>query len=126
MDLAPSKGIAIDIERLAARLGVPEVSLRASRERASVPELRPVPEALEHKGREPVIVAPELQAAAQALCEDLRGAGRAVATYEVERALIDEGGYAETRLCREHGASTLALLRGVRTGLVAEGLLAAL
>ncbi|MGH8569671.1 MAG: FeoB small GTPase domain-containing protein, partial [Gammaproteobacteria bacterium] len=126
MDLARSKGIAIDVERLAARLGVTVVPLVASREEG-IDALRfALVEALEHKGREPVIVAPELQAAAQALCENLRGAGRAVAAYEVERALIDEGGYAETRLCREQGASTLALLRGARTGLVAEGSVAAL
>ncbi|MGH8577638.1 MAG: ferrous iron transport protein B, partial [Gammaproteobacteria bacterium] len=126
MDLARSKGIAIDVERLAARLGVPVVPLVASREEG-IDALRfALVEALEHKGREPVIVAPELQAAAQALCENLQGAGRAVAAYEVERALIDEGGYAETRLCREHGASTLALLRGVRTGLAAGGSVAAL
>jgi ferrous iron transport protein B len=126
MDLARSKGMAIDIERLAARLGVPVVPLVASREKGIDALRLALSEALEHKGREPMIVAPELQEAAQALCEDLRGAGLVVAPYEVERALIDEGGYAETRLCREHGASTLALLRGVRAGLAAEGSVAAL
>ncbi len=126
MDLARAKGIAIDIDRLAVRLGVPVVPLVASRGEGIDTLRHLLGVLLESRDREPLIVAPELQAAARALCEDLRGAGRTVAPYEVERALIDEGGYAETRLCREHGASTLARLREARARLAAEGSVAGL
>ncbi len=126
MDLAGAKGIAIDAEGLAAELGVPVVPLVASRDEGIDALRLALSEALGRERRAPLIVTPEIQEAARALCEDLQGAGRHTAAYEVERALIDEGGYAESRLCRLHGAATLTRLREARARLAAGGAVAAL
>jgi ferrous iron transport protein B len=123
MDLAGSKGIAIDVDGLSVRLGVPVVPLVASRGEGIDALRLALAEALARRVREPLRIAPELHQAARQVCERLGGGP---AAYEVERALIDEGGYAEARLGREQGPEALALLQEVRTRLGAGGSIAAL
>ncbi len=126
MDLARAKGIAIDVERLAGCLGVPVVPLVASREEGIEDLRRALGETLERTSRTPLVVIPELKAAARELCMESREAGRETDPYELERALIDEGGYAETRLGREHGVAILDRLREARGRIAGNGSVAAL
>ena len=108
MDVARSRGIDIDVERLSARLGVPVVPMCAKR-RQGLDELRDAIRSVldgEPDAPPPRTVFPEsLVRQVEALCAiSANGAsGRSLSRFEAFRALVDKGGYAEERLQNELG-----------------------
>ncbi len=122
-DLAPAKGIRIDAGALERRLGVPVVPVMAARGEGIDALRAALATALE--GCRPVpSVVPEIKAAARRLAAGWADAG--VAEYDVERALIDEGGYAEERLGLRAGPGWRELLKEARRALAEGQSLAAL
>jgi ferrous iron transport protein B len=106
MDLAESRGIEIDVERLQAALGTPVIPLCASRGEG-VEQLRAaLKQALVRKAA-PACARPQfsavLLAEADALCADMRARSavlkRSATPTEAFRVLVDKGGFAETRVC---------------------------
>jgi len=105
MDVAQTKGISIDVEKLSATLGVPVVAICANKGKG-LPELRAV---LKQTVLDPKVPAGPLphftdamSAEIDALRADLSREGnklkRDVNRLEAFRVLVDKGGYAETRL----------------------------
>ena len=100
VDVAESQGASIDAAALAEALGAPVIPMCAARGQG-LDDLR---QALESTlgqaapARPPVD--PALQEAAAALAQELSGAERNISTLEASRALVDAGGYAETRLLK--------------------------
>ncbi|TDJ64408.1 MAG: ferrous iron transport protein B [Proteobacteria bacterium] len=98
MDLCKSQGTEIDVARLSAALRVPVIPMCATRGEG-LPELRTaIDDALRTAPAERPAIDKMLRGAAQQLALELDGTGRTLSTIEVERALIDSGGYAEHRL----------------------------
>ena len=101
MDVAEDRGIAVDAARLAQRLGVAVVPVRAHR-RQGVDQLRRAMERAMDDGSLPASH-PDLPQALSAEAESLqRAAAEAglnhLSRLEALRALVDVGGYAERRL----------------------------
>ena len=97
MDLAPECGITIDVERLAKELCVPVVPVVASR-REGIDALRnALNEAITSRPVPDLKINRRLYEASRELSDALRALGHDLMRLEVERALIDEGGFAEAR-----------------------------
>lgn len=114
MDVAAKRGITIDIAGLSAALQAPVVPLVATK-REGLEALR---QALSQTLATPVMPAilrvPEITQAAQNLADQLGLQGR-LAAYTVERALIDAGGHAESRLLKQYpNMITAANLKNLR------------
>jgi ferrous iron transport protein B len=118
IDVAEAHGIKIDVERLAANLGVPVVPIQANKGRG-LDRLRQV--VAETASRQPGDRLPrvpfpevferEVAALREALGED-------VPVYLVERLLLDVGGYTESRLLPRYPA--LATLLPAARGRLAD------
>jgi len=100
MDLAKSHGTEIDVEALAAALGVPVIPMCATRG-DGLPELHAaIDHAVRTRGARRPVIDEALRSAATRLASDLDSAEHPVTALETERALIDLGGYAEQRLLK--------------------------
>jgi len=113
IDIAAAQGTAIDITALESSLGAPVVPICATRGEG-FDELRA---AVAHVLKTPVasrtVVDKALRSAAETLAQEILDGGLPLSTLEIERALIDTGGYAEQRLLQSHPEfeSRLAALR---------------
>lgn len=128
MDVAKSRGIAIDVERLSADLGVPVVPIQANSKHNLTALLDAIVKA---RGSAPPTLKPEFPATFSAAVADLNGFltngvqsknGTASAElYLLQRALLDTGGQTEKTLIERHGSRVIAELERLRTRLNAEG-----
>lgn len=121
-DVAAANGMEIDLPALTRRLGVPVLSIQANRKRG----IRELTQALiEAAGAAPPTDGPVFPAAfdeeVQRLTDLLKERGRPLPTYLVERALLDVGGFSETRVIEAAGPSARAELSGARERLAAAG-----
>lgn len=126
VDHARSKGITIDPAELGARLESRVVPVVASRAEG-IDRLRAaLAEALVARDGSSIVVFPEVREAACGLAAECLARGIDVNAHEVERALVDEGGYAEQRLLREGHGALEARLKEIREVLAGGQALAAL
>lgn len=113
-DLLEAQGITLDQRELASALGVPLVPIAAATG-AGLDTLREIlRETIAHGTPSPVRISPALREAADEIVATLRARGVEAAAPEVERALIDAQGYAETRLVARAGDESRALLEAAR------------
>jgi ferrous iron transport protein B len=122
IDLATKRGISIDTEQLAARLGVPVVPVVANSGKGTAVVKTALDEALHNKAPEQPSLTPEIRAAAEKLVSTTAD----TTVFEAERALIDRGGAAEARLIDRHGDSLHEKLESLRNELSTECTTAAL
>ncbi len=117
-DLCATQGVRIDLPRLGAALGVPVVPIAAA-QGTGLEELRvELARAVQGEGRiSPLRVNAPLRAAATELAAELEARGVMAAPPEIERALVDEHGYAERRLTERAGDTLTTRLQAVRQGL---------
>jgi len=117
-DLCETQGVRLDLPRLGAALGVPVVPIAAARG-AGLSALRAeIERAVQGKGRaSPLRINAPLRDAAAALAAELEARGVLAAPAEIERALVDEQGYAERRLTERAGDELTARLTAVRQAL---------
>jgi ferrous iron transport protein B len=113
IDVAKSQGATIDAAALSAALGAPVVPMCAARGEGLDDLRRALETALDGSAAARKPVDPALHDAAAGLARELSNPGDTVSTLEAVRALIDAGGYAETRLLhkRPAAASRLAAIR---------------
>ena len=98
MDVADKRGVDIDANALQRELGVPVVPMCAARGDGLDALHTALAAALgSHPAPRPA-VDPELRAAALELCRETSEDDRGFDVLEMERALIDAGGYAEQRV----------------------------
>ena len=116
-DLLEAQGIALDLLQLEAALGVPLVPIAAARGGGLERLREALSEAIAHGKPSPVCISPALRRAAADLASTLRARGIDAQTVEVERALIDEQGYAEQRLIERAGVALHERLQAVRQSL---------
>lgn len=98
MDLAAANGTVIDIEQLSVALQAPVVPMSAARGEGLDKLHQAVDEALHRAPVERPVVDQALRTTAQRLATELSATGSPLTPLDVERALIDKGGYAEQRL----------------------------
>ena len=98
MDLAESRNTVIDIERLASMLGAPVIPMCATSGEGLQDLQTAVDAALHATPAARPAIDQVLNAAAFGLAAELNDIDHPVSAPEVERALIDVGGYAECRL----------------------------
>lgn len=113
VDVAESQGAHIDAAALSQALGAPVIPMCASRGQG-LDELRDaLASVLDGDAPPRAPVDPALHEAAAALAQELSGSGRTISTLEASRALVDAGGYAETRLLNAapEAASRIATIR---------------
>ena len=113
IDVAKSQGATIDAAALSAALGAPVVPMCAARGEGLDDLRRALETALDGTAAARKPVDPALHDAAAGLARELSSPDDTVSTLEAVRALIDAGGYAETRLLhkRPAAASRLAAIR---------------
>jgi ferrous iron transport protein B len=118
VDIARQRGIEVDADRLAKRLGVPVVPVVATDAETVVPLVRALEHALRTPPHRPEIELPaEILQAAASLQDDPAPQGVAPAAL---RVLIDENGCAEERYL--HAGGDADRLRAARQGLRAAGI----
>lgn len=113
-DLLDTQGITLDLDRLATALGVPLVPIAAARGSGLEPLRAALSSAIASGQPSPLRVNPALFATAQTLSSELAARGVDAAPAEVERALIDDAGYAERRLIERAGEEVRAQLQMLR------------
>ena len=114
VDRLDDAGIALDVEALAARLGVPVVPVAAA-ENQGIEALRTtLAEALASPRRARLAINPALDEATVALTAQFGGRESVQGDMALRRALIDVDGHAESRLVQKHGAPLTAALDAAR------------
>ncbi len=103
VDLAEARSIAIDADELARRLTCSVVPVIATGGAGVEAVKTALAQALLHAPLPYVSLSLDVRQTAKALARDLAPPGETLEAYEFERALIDEGGYAEARLGRRFG-----------------------
>lgn len=98
MDLVTANGISIDIQKLSAALKVPVVPMCAARGEGLEMLEQAIDETLNQRPSDHPIIDQALRGAAIELVAELSTDTNLVNAIEIERALIDKGGYAEQRL----------------------------
>ncbi len=114
VDAAEKRGIRIDARRLGELLHATVVPTVASKGVGLETLRQALDAAVLHGTPAEISILPELRAAARDLAEALRDRGIAISDYAVERALIDQGGYAERRLLQRAGEALRERLAAVR------------
>lgn len=121
MDLAQQRGLTIDVERLAQRLGVPVVPVVATQPASVRPLVRAIAAAVGAAAPVARVALPEaLEREAAALAE---AAGVSSSVAEARRVLLDREGYAERHYLERGGER--AKLGAARATLAAAGVDAA-
>ncbi len=131
IDVAEGQGLKIDVDRLAARLGVPVIPIQANKGRGLEQLKRAVHEAAQAGAAAP---GPEFPAAFEREVEQLENhLGGRVPPFLVRRMLLDVGGFTEQRFVQNtdrvpstatqpHGNSELSeLVRSARQRLASAG-----
>ena len=98
LDLATANGTTIDVEQLSAALQAPVVPMSAARAEGLEELHQAIDDTLAKMPADHPVVDQSLRAAAVDLSAELNTLGSPLSPIEVERALIDKGGYAEQRL----------------------------
>lgn len=113
MDIAESQGTVIDAEALASAIGAPVVAMCATRGEGLDQLNEALDSALHGANREANVIDPVLRTSAARLAAESHDGKHTFATIDIERALIDIGGYAEQRLldAAPHMRSRLETLR---------------
>ncbi len=102
MDVARSRGIALNVNTLEHELQCAVMPMVASRSEG-IEALR---SALERHPRAPrLMLMPAVKEAADRLADEFRPLGRAIVPHDIERALVDEGGLVLERLRTVAGGS---------------------
>lgn len=125
IDLARRRGIEIDTDALATKLGVPVVPVVASSE-TGIDELKSALQ--EATGRQALAgdsLIPDIRAAATRISEQLGLPAKQFSTTDIERALIDKDSAGEDRLLQVAGDAGGQLLNRFRQELSADVPLAA-
>jgi len=130
MDLASKRGITVDPDALSAELGVKVVPVVAS-SGSGTTNLKKVIEKMISSGPDtqhgvPSSLIPEIHSAAIQLTTELSGSDKEAQVFETERAIIDKGGAAESRLSKQQGDTLLHTLDSIRAKLNPNGTVAAL
>ena len=103
MDVAEANGVHINVDALSEKLGVAVLPIVAS-SGDGIDSLKTALRALiKNKITPDLDLLPEIKGAAKKLAYDLKAAGTEIPAYELERALIDEDGYAEQRILLQQG-----------------------
>jgi len=116
-DLLERQGVALNLPRLGALLGAPVVPVLAGKGEGLEAVKGSLEQALTAPQPSSLRLNPALAEAVQTMVAELAGAGIAAAATEVERALIDEQGYAEKRLCDRGGEPWRERLAATRQAL---------
>lgn len=98
MDVAASNGTTIDVETLSTTLGAPVIPMCASRGEGLDALHQAIDRLLRITPAEHPVIDHALRTEAKQLSSELSTNGSPLTVLEVERALIDKGGYAELRL----------------------------
>lgn len=118
MDLAETNGKHIDMDALARRLGVAVIPVVAS-SGTGIPELKnTLKECMEKQPIPRLDLLPDIKLAAAELATELEARDYQIAPYELERALIDQDGYAEQRIKEHYGDKALIPLQSKRAALI--------
>jgi len=114
VDAAEKRGIHIDAERLGRLLHATVVPTVASKG-IGLDALRDALDAaVRHGSPAEIALLPELRKRAHELAQSLRAQGIGVSDYAVERALIDQDGYAEQRLIELAGEPVRERIEALR------------
>lgn len=116
-DMLATRGITIDIDSLASHLGCPVVSLAATRGDGLARLRAMLAEQLRCGRPSTALLNPSLRETSTTLAAEFSNSQSAVHPVDVERALLDVGGYAEQRLVGHSGQSVTARLIEVRNTL---------
>ncbi|MGQ0658609.1 MAG: ferrous iron transport protein B [Chromatiales bacterium] len=126
VDLAEARAIAIDAAHLAQRLTCPVVPVVASKGIGIEALKKTLAQTLARAPLPYISFSTAIRQAAATLARELAPNGGTLDAYEFERALIDEGGYAEERLSRRLGQAVRQRLAAARRQLAPQGALSAL
>jgi ferrous iron transport protein B len=125
VDVASSHSVEMDIDGIERRLGIPVVPTVATTGRGLDELRRALVAAAAGPPPTASVTLPEVSRTAAALSAELEGHGHHFSVFETERALIDAGGAAETRLKTEVGGELAARLDKTRNLLRGDTALAA-
>ena len=117
MDLAKANGNHIDVYALSEKLGVKVVPIVASSGEGISSLKESLIEVLKSRSIPELNLLPEIKQAAIDLANEWHDDEVEIPAYELERALIDQGGYAEQRIVDQHGEQALEKLNRVRVTL---------
>ncbi len=126
MDLAKQRGIEIDCDALASRLGIRVVPIVASTGENLATLKETLSAAIDAKPTSRPQLLPDVHAAAENLWIEIKSDAPRLSEYEVERALIDAEGAAEERFTQNTGPEHRASLLDLRMRLAAGSSLAAM
>lgn len=114
VDRLEQEGVRIDVDALAARLGVPVVPIAAAKGEGIDALKRALDEILRTPRAPHLVLTPALEDAVTELTRRLGELGVQASGIELRRALIDAGGYAEQRLTQRVGAALEPMLAELR------------
>lgn len=110
VDLAEANGLTLDASVLSDEIGVPVVPIVAAQGEGLDALKLTLAQALQTFNAPDLNLLPEVKQAALTLTDELTRKGNLIAPYEAERALIDQGGYAEQRIASRYGDAAVAAL----------------
>ncbi|MFK8068019.1 MAG: ferrous iron transport protein B [Gammaproteobacteria bacterium] len=117
MDLARDNGIHIDVDALSEKLQVPVLPVVATTGEGIEALKQALINVMKVRTIPTLNLLPEIRQNALTLTEKLNTWGCSLSMYEVERALIDQEGYAEQRIDDQYGAEILDQIKQVRASL---------
>jgi ferrous iron transport protein B len=126
IDVAQSRGVEIGIAALSERLACAVVPVNAARGEGIAALKKVLAQTLSSMALPFTPMDSGVREQAQALSRQIVPSSQQVDMHEIERALIDEGGYAETRLLARLGDSARAALQQARQAIAPNGSVAAL
>ncbi|MGI9291257.1 MAG: ferrous iron transport protein B [Gammaproteobacteria bacterium] len=116
-DIARKRGISIDHEMLSEKLDATVIPVIANIGMGMTDIKNGLELALSQKNVSRPSIVPEIRAAAEKLQQNLQNNGDTISIFEAERALIDKGGAAETRMINSFGESATTELNTARNNL---------
>lgn len=127
MDVARSRGIALNVNALEHELQCTVIPVVASRPEGIGALRSAMDRTLRHPRASRLALMPAIKEAAGKLADEFRPLGRAIVPHDIERALIDEGGLVLERLRAAAGAEVAERLSEARAalGFASESLAAA-
>ena len=117
MDVARSRGIALNVNYLEHELQCAVISVVASRSEGIGALRSALERTLRHPRAPRLTLMPAIKEAAGKLADEFRPLGRAIVAHDIERALIDEGGLVLERLRAAAGAEVAERLSEARAAL---------
>ena len=117
MDVARSRGIALNVNYLEHELQCAVIPVVASRSEGIGALRSALDRTLRHPRAPRLALMPAIKEAAGKLADEFRPLGRAIVPHDIERALIDEGGLVLERLRAAAGAEVAERLSEARAAL---------